>query len=234
MKKQTDWTILYERSLLKISPEYIDSKCYSINYNFEIIKKNKGEFLSNVKDNFFREHKTSIYHALYNLQKRLPLLAEHLILECFENKLLAKKELSKLFIAIYSYAKKDSTLFSKEISGNKLLEIFDYCDKSVVMNEIDSDHFKTLPDKIKLYRGTAGLKYDIAKIGISWTLDRIKAKEFAEYNKDYYKTKSCLIINGIVFKKDIIVYVHSSARFESEIIVNPIYIFNHKFNEYIP
>lgn len=234
MKKQINWETLYDGSLSKISSDYIESKCYSTNHNFKTIKQDKNEFLSNVKDNFLCELNTSIYHSFYNLQKRLPLLAEHLTLECFNNKLLDKNEFSKIFVDIYSYAKKDSTLFSNQIGSDKLLEIFKYCDRSIVMNEVDTDYFKTLLDKIKIYRGTAGLTNDLAKSGISWTLDRDKAKEFAEYNKDYYKTKSCLIIDGIILKKDVIVYIHDSARYESEVIVNPADIFNHRFDEYNP
>ena len=231
MKKQINWTTVYDRVLPKISLEYIESKSYRHIPPFDIEKEDKDVFLKTVKDAFLQMVNTNVYNGFYNLQKNLPLLAEHLTIESYDNKLLDKNEFSKIFIAIYANAKKDCTLFSNQISSDKLLEIFKYCNKTCVVNNTDEQYFKNLPNEINIYRGTAGRTEDVAKSGISWTLDYDIAKEFAEYNKDYYKTKSHHITEGTILKENIIVYVHHSARNEHEIIVNPADIYNHKFNE---
>ena len=232
MKKQINWDIIYDRALSKISSDYIKAKSYKQTPDFEMVKQDKDMFLEVVKSNFFQRLDTSVYDAFYNLGKfHLPLLAEQLILESFENKLLNKNEFSKIFIAIYANAKKDCTLFSNQISSDKLLEIFRYCNKTYVVNKRDKEYFKNLPNEINIYRGTAGKTEDIAKSGISWTLDYKIAREFAEYNKVFYKTKFHHISEGTILKENVILYIHYSARHEHEIIINPRDIYNHKFNE---
>lgn len=230
MGKEIDWASLFDKFVSELNAIYINSKSYKIEHDFNKVKLNPDLFLEQIKTNFLQNIDSNIYRAFCILQKQLPLLAEHLILYSYNNKLLKKNVFSKTFVRIYAYAKKDFTLFSNEINSDKLLEIFKYCDKSSMINDEDEQLFNSLDNVIKIYRGTAGKTEEVAKKGISWTLNYEKAKEFAEYNHKHYNADFKHITEGTIQKENIIVYIHNSERFEHEVIVDPSKIYNHKFN----
>ncbi len=83
-----------------------------------------------------------IDNAFILLQNRLPNLAEHIILSCYEGKLVSKKKFAKLFIATYTNGPKYQNLFSSEIKTSKILEIIKYCGMNNIMNKVDRSYYK--------------------------------------------------------------------------------------------
>lgn len=215
------WAKLFDEWLEKIAPQYIESKSFSITPDFQHEKTDPTEFQNNLWFCFLNLVDRKIDNAFILLQNRLPNLAEHIILSCYEGKLVSKKKFAKLFIATYTNGPKYQNLFSSEIKTSKILEIIKYCGMNNIMNKVDRSYYKWLPEIIPIYRGTAGRRINESKNGISWSLCRNKAKEFALFNKKYFDSNYGIIIDAMIKKSDVLLYVHESARFEYEAIINP-------------
>lgn len=230
LSRKIDWEKIFDCYCKLLSFEYIESNAYNDDPPFGKIKVSKDEFIIDVKKHFLRnasQQNTNI--AFLVLRKKLPVLAEYLILHCYENHLLNRREFAKIFLNIYTKERKDCTLFTED-KYDKLLEIFRDFRKDFSINKKDKKHIKMLSKEFNIYRGTAGRTFDVSKRGISWSLDRNTAEEFAKANMDFYKTSFSLILEGTISKKDIIVFLNHlpSGRFENEIIVNPYDIMNTK------
>lgn len=223
---QIDWESIYDNFVLKLSSEYIESESYESSPDFSCKKVPAEVFLENVRNNFLRSVRQNIYFAFSTLQKKLPVLAEHIILHCYEKGLLEINEFARVFIRIYTYENIENTLFSKDIKYDKILEIFRYCKKGCNLEKEKKNNLNKLPDEIRIFRGSAGREFDDVKRGISWTIDKKTAISFAKYNGEHFKTESYLIIQGVVKKKDILFISNRTGRFENEVIVDPAKIRN--------
>lgn len=221
LKMEIDWGSIYDNFMLKLSSGYIENRSYVCSPDFTLKKVPAEVFLENVRSNFLRFVRQNIYYAFSTLQMKLPVLAEHIILHCYENKIIEINEFARVFIKIYTYENIEDTLFSEVIRYDKLLEIFLYCRKGYALNKEDKSHLEKLPNEIKIFRGSAGREFDIVKRGISWTIDKEIAIRFAKNYRGHFKTESYLIIQGIVKKKDIVFFTNHSGRYENEVIVDP-------------
>jgi hypothetical protein len=95
--------------------------------------------------------------------------------------------------------------------------------RELLMTEVDRKYLAGRPDQIKVWRGFG---CQAGKHGFSWTLDRSRAKFFAEYScgtRRQYLTnlggKVPMIAEGVCPKSKVIAFF--SERGESEIIVLP-------------
>ena len=95
----------------------------------------------------------------------------------------------------------------------------------LLMNKEEKEFYDNLPDKVKVYRGInlsdedeLDERLEHYGLGISWTLDEEKGKWF----RNRFFRKQRYLFEGLVDKKDIIVYLKS--RGEEEVIINPINI----------
>jgi hypothetical protein len=236
IKKSVNWEKLFDISLKKLRPEYIKLKCDrkrgpvpSDNMQINIV-----ECLDDIKSKFLREITTiDIYEKFVSLQKRLPLLAEYLILDCYDKKVLSKLKFSKIFANIYVYAEKGKsmTLFTNAMN-DKILDIFKYSHKSGIMNLKDRKFLRSLPHKVIIYRGVAGKPINEAKNSISWTLEKEQAKVFGDRNMELYKCTSFLLLQVEILREEILCYFHDTHRYESEVIVEPKNLSNIKYEEF--
>ena len=98
----------------------------------------------------------------------------------------------------------------KNISVNNLLKLFKKSDTKFLMSEEERTFFNSLPDKVKIYRGTHDANNYRA---LSWTNDYETALWFAKrFHSDGY------ILQAIVDKKDIIAFFND--RNEHELIID--------------
>ena len=74
---------------------------------------------------------------------------------------------------------------------------------------------KKLPDEITVYRGGSKTELKTKKFGVSWTLDKNIAENFANV-KSIRDKKEMVVIEKIISKKDVVAYLIS--RKEEEII----------------
>ncbi len=227
-KRKIDWEKLFFENQSKIDQSYMLDRYrqsqhgldylflgYSNNETYEsYIKRLKSRFLDEIEKGF-------IIGAFQNLQKQIPVLAELILLECFNGRLLNREIFTKIFLSVFIYAKKDRTTFSNELSNARVLVIFQYCISKLLTSKNDSKYFKTLPKSLVIYRGVAGKVFDDAKSGISWTLKVDVAETFAKYNFEYYNSNSAMILKADILKKDIIAYIDDAGRNEAEIIISP-------------
>ncbi len=101
------------------------------------------------------------------------------------------------------------------VSKKEALALFKRADKKKLMTEDEYKAYKALPEKVTVYRGVNGKG---SKDGISWTLDKEKAKWFANRWGNNGK-----IYQLTVSKDDILAFF--DGRSEKEVIIN---IFSYK------
>lgn len=88
--------------------------------------------------------------------------------------------------------------------------------RECVMDDTEWKLFDELPETLTIYRGIHGdgLKYG-DKIGLAWTLDKAKAKWFA----DRYHHPKKRVLSATIAKKDVFAYF--IGRNENEVVVKP-------------
>jgi len=84
-----------------------------------------------------------------------------------------------------------------------------------LMDDEELKLFKNLPDQITIYRGGSKTEEKTKKYGISWTLDKTIAENFA-YVKSIRDKKDMVVIEKTISKKEVVAYFIS--RKEEEII----------------
>jgi hypothetical protein len=84
-----------------------------------------------------------------------------------------------------------------------------------LMDAKELNLFKKLPDQITIYRGGSKTEEKTKKFGVSWTLDKNIAKNFAKV-KAIRDKKKMVVIEKTISKKEVIAYFIS--RKEEEII----------------
>jgi len=84
-----------------------------------------------------------------------------------------------------------------------------------LMDDEELKLFKKLPDQITIYRGGSKTEEKTKKYGISWTLDKKIAENFANV-KAIRDKKEMVVIEKAISKKDVVAYFVS--RKEEEII----------------
>lgn len=238
LDQNISWGELFDNAL-KIIPKATILNDYKIYFNTEkevinfylkrqttttlndFIKRSREVFLSRISEN---------YHdaAFANLQKHLPTISEHLILTCYKSKILDINTFSKTFLNLYVYAKKGNTLFSTVIKPLEILEIFKYCNRNILMNIGERNKLKHFSSELQIYRGVAGKSESKALQGISWTINREIADGFGKYDMDKFGLKSYDIIEAKISKEFVFAYIHSTGRYEDEIIIDPSKIFEPK------
>jgi len=105
-------------------------------------------------------------------------------------------------------------------SGFTLLQITEMFDAALphdVMDEDDYAVFRSLPDVLEIYRGTAGQTAKQATYGMSWTCNRETAEWFAGVHAS--RGKPPQVWSGIVCRTDVLAYLN--GRNEAEIVVRP-------------
>lgn len=227
-----NWESKYDEYVLKMSEEYFEER-FEIRQDvpFEFVYKyeNIREFLNDNKTNFLNFIVSDPLSAFRNLQSQLPILAEHLIYCAHKEQSLSEKDFCKCFLRIYLYAAKGKTLFKHLISYSELVEIFSTYNFKSIMDTDEKKQFEKLQTSVALFRGSAGIDFDEAKKGISWSLNYDRAEEFALYDRDYFNANSAIVIDATISKKDILVF--SNLRGEYEVIINPDELRNIRFRD---
>lgn len=220
-----NWKQKYEQEIAKIPDEYFDER-FQIELNkfnpskeYSQIPENKKEFCKSIKEQFLITIKSDPISAFTTLNKNLPLLAEHLIYCVHKEKLLEEKIFCKCFSRIYLWAGKRNTLFKHVIKYEELLQIFTEYDFKSIMDKEEKQILKQLPKKVNVFRGVAGLSLDEAKAGISWSLKRETAINFAKSNQKYFNTSCNLVLDAIIPRNKILGLF--LVRGENEVIIDP-------------
>jgi hypothetical protein len=96
---------------------------------------------------------------------------------------------------------------------HELVRFFKKSDPKLLMKGSDYEKYRNLPDVVVIYRGTQDKRAKVR--GLSWTLDKEKAKwfsrRFGEQGGKVYQAK--------IEKKD--VFMFTNEKGESEVTVNP-------------
>lgn len=87
--------------------------------------------------------------------------------------------------------------------------------REVLMNPDEREFLASLPDKITIYRGGSVTEQKTKKYGISWTLNREVAEQFANV-KTIRDKKEMIVIEKEINKSEVIAYFNQ--RQEEEII----------------
>jgi len=96
------------------------------------------------------------------------------------------------------------------VTKASLLSWFRNSDKSYLMEKEDYDHYMSLPEKVKIYRGVREYK---CEKGLSWTQSKKKAEWFSQrYGAKGY------VLEGEIAKEHIFAYF--DGRKEQEIVCN--------------
>jgi hypothetical protein len=90
-------------------------------------------------------------------------------------------------------------------------------DRSKLMDDEEREYLAGLPDELVIWRG---FKNDDRELGLSWTLDRSRAKWFAKRLSS--DNDVARVASGKVKKSDVIAFF--GGRNEEEIVINPCYI----------
>ena len=94
------------------------------------------------------------------------------------------------------------------VTKTNLLTWFRNADKACLMEKEDYEHYMSLPEKVKVYRGVSEYKYEK---GLSWT----QSKEKAEWFSQRYGAKG-YVLEGEIDKEHIFAYFN--GRKEQEIV----------------
>lgn len=239
MNPKTEWKTHLKEAAKNISVSYLKLRIEQTSTDDLMLdiperKVSPKGLLKDVSEQFLRNVDEYPAAAFHTMQRRLPLLAEYLIVDSFKKKLLDRNTFSKIFRDIYLYLKIDNTIFFNVVKPIVMIKLFGYCNPEILMNIDERNHIKNLPKNVTVYRGIAGRSFRQGKAGISWTLDRDIAKRFATHNHGFFKAKSCFIIKAQVKKEDIVAYIHSSGRYEHEIIAKPSKIMDHRLYKIRP
>lgn len=98
----------------------------------------------------------------------------------------------------------------KNVSKTNLLTWFKNTDKPYLMEKEDYEHYMSLPEKVKIYRGVREYK---CEKGLSWTQNKTKAEWFSQrYGAKGY------VLEGEIAKEHIFAYF--DGRKEQEIVCN--------------
>lgn len=104
------------------------------------------------------------------------------------------------------------------VNKGDLILMFKSANPAVLMDEDEYEEFKTLDDKVTVYRGVTSYNSKNIK-ALSWTLDQEVAKWFAHrFDED-----------GVIYEAQIdkkYIYALFKDRGESEVIVDPKYLTN--------
>lgn len=106
---------------------------------------------------------------------------------------------------------RDSWIEVDNVSKNKIAwvaffkEFYD--SRQYFMSEREIEHFATLPDQIKVYRGYKGK----CRAGISWTMSKLIASQFSPSGN------ASIIAQGMVNKSDVVGYI--AIRGQHEIVL---------------
>lgn len=103
----------------------------------------------------------------------------------------------------------------KNVSRRTAISWFKHADKKKLMTEEDFKIYKSLPDKIKVYRGVSVGRVEL---GLSWTANKQKAQWFQHRFDEAHGTKKGYLLEALVDKKDILAYFNT--RGEDELVVN--------------
>lgn len=219
------WKRKYKQENIKISKEYFEER-FQIKLNefnpskeYSRILKNKEVFYKSIKKHFLITIKSDPVSAFTTLHSNLPLLAEHLIYCVHKEKLLEEKIFCKCFCRIYLWAGKRNSLFKHVIKYEELLQIFTEYDFKSIMDKEEKQILKQLPKKVNVFRGAAGLSLDEAKAGISWSLKRETAIDFAKSNQKIFNTSSNLVLDAIIPRNKILGLF--LVKGENEVIIDP-------------
>lgn len=223
-----NWELLFKNATSKIELSYVRKRMLQtadpIFMDIPPRKISSKKLILEVKEQFLYNADKNIYHAFVSLRKRLPVLAENLLMDCYEHKVMYKNIFSKVFGMLYAYSMKDRTIFSTQIKRDRMLELFRYCNPNVLMNIGGRNRLKKLDNTVTIYRGAAGRTVRQAIAGLSWTLEYGHAATFAKFNYKFFKVKSCFVIKAQINKKHILAYIHSSGRGEHELILDSLKI----------
>ncbi|MDA3883409.1 MAG: hypothetical protein PF481_08980 [Bacteroidales bacterium] len=228
-----DFSDLFDKNTKKIEPKYLENcleiknapNCFCSNPLLTI-----EEFIEFQKECFVDKIEKFKPASMRKLQKAIPLLADYILLDIYEKKLFNKKDFTDIFRIMYVWKSSniEHSLFSGKINQSKVLEIFRYCDKKIILHKND---FEKLDATLNLYRGTAGQSSEEAASGLSWTIDKEIANKFM---KDYARMFHCdsgMVLKATIDKNSIIAYF--TERFESEIIIDPNDLVNVTINKII-
>lgn len=133
---------------------------------------------------------------------------------------LSKEDFSKILLDVWILTEFPSS--DVNVALKEILNWFKHADKSHMIDEEDVKTYNNFPEQIAIYRGIKDSSIDK---GISYTTDIEIAKWFAQrHNAD-----QGYLIEGIVNKKDILLY--TNKRSEKEIVVDPQKIKNIKIEQ---
>lgn len=135
------------------------------------------------------------------------------------NKYLSNEDFSKILIDIWVSCEFQS--LDVNVSMNDFLKWFKRIDKNIVMNDEEKTYFKSLPEKVEIFRGVQDIQF---KNGISWTSNKDCAIWFAERFKR--SNSKSILLSTKVNKNDILLY--TNCRGEDEVIINPFKLENIK------
>lgn len=103
---------------------------------------------------------------------------------------------------------------------NVLLFQYPLGDPSKMMTKEELNHFNSLKERIRVYRGMSLEEYKSGIYGFSWTLSRKKARFFAkQYVRNLFKFGRGKVVCQEISKDDCLAYLQ--ARDEDEIILRP-------------
>jgi hypothetical protein len=83
-----------------------------------------------------------------------------------------------------------------------LAALFDHADPTTLMGAECLVRFRRLPAAISVYRGTAGVPVETARLGMSWTTHKPSATEFAWRNAD--RGEPIVVLTARVRKTDVL------------------------------
>lgn len=144
----------------------------------------------------------SVFSVFFNM--RQPYQLQFLDLA---KRYLSKKDFSEQLKSIWMM-----TEFPHQYPNTQLVNLFKISDKKSLMQSDELKKFKALQDNITVYRGVWGTKYSVK--GLSWTLDKDKARWFSKRFKPHGK-----VIEAEISKRDVFAYF--TGRSEEEVVVNP-------------
>lgn len=127
------------------------------------------------------------------------------------NKYLSNEDFSKILIDIWVSCEFQS--LDVNVSMNDFLKWFKRIDKNLVMNDEEKTYFKSLPEKVEIFRGVQDIQF---KNGISWTFNKDCAIWFAERFKR--SNSKSILLSTKVNKNDILLY--TNCRGEDEVIID--------------
>lgn len=220
MPKETDLTRVREMSRLifDVVPVNINSIVIQHPYISSTFGTNlKGELVDLRDKNNFLEMRQRIFDMI----NKYDLYANYFLVNSpwkltwlkFTKDYISNKEFSELLAD--AWVTQENPNDDKNVSRRTAISWFKHADKKSLMTEKDFEIYKSLPDKIKVYRGVSVGRVEL---GLSWTANKKKAQWFQHRFDEVHGSKKGYLLEAIIDKKDILAYFNT--RGEDEIVVN--------------